>query len=299
MTTTAEALSPADALRRIAARVPEHSASAEWAREPFHAHAHDAYWTVATDARVIAAAAGLLSPFQLNSAGARRVSPFLADFGAEDVVPEPLLREWAGAPVWSVPCPSCKGTCADEHVYCSFCDGDGDVYPGPRLGRLHRQYLDRNLLALALAACPAGDGLVRAAWAAIAKQDAAPLLLEPEGESPPWRVVLMPIKPSPDTLAESEKEHGPCAPFGAGLVDEDWLRWNDKCVLRLARGVVSGAWGDLPILADALRDAGCDRPELIDCCRPGLSRSWVALLIALDARVFDPTGSDWSVPAPP
>ena len=33
MTTTEPALSPADALRRIAARVPEHSAPAEWARE--------------------------------------------------------------------------------------------------------------------------------------------------------------------------------------------------------------------------------------------------------------------------
>ena len=51
-------------------------------------------------------------------------------------------------------------------------------------------------------------------------------------------------------------------------VEESWLRWNDGCVVKLARGIYDGQrWLDLPILADALLDAGCDDEELLAHCR--------------------------------
>jgi hypothetical protein len=46
------------------------------------------------------------------------------------------------------------------------------------------------------------------------------------------------------------------------------LAWNDGTVLRLAQGVYEErAFEQLPILADALLDAGCEQEELIGHCR--------------------------------
>jgi FHA domain-containing protein len=66
-------------------------------------------------------------------------------------------------------------------------------------------------------------------------------------------------------------------------VDPAWLRWNDATVPRLARSIYANrlylalpgeelydnpAWfADLPILHDALLDAGCDDPDILDHCR--------------------------------
>jgi hypothetical protein len=53
-------------------------------------------------------------------------------------------------------------------------------------------------------------------------------------------------------------------------VDPAWLAWNEATVRRLARGIDSaGAFDRLPILADALEEAGCaDRILLEHCRRP-------------------------------
>ncbi|HKI33489.1 MAG TPA: hypothetical protein VKA46_16660 [Gemmataceae bacterium] len=49
----------------------------------------------------------------------------------------------------------------------------------------------------------------------------------------------------------------------AGL-DADVLRWNDGTVSRIAHGIYEDrAWGRMPILADALLDAGCGGEELL------------------------------------
>jgi hypothetical protein len=46
------------------------------------------------------------------------------------------------------------------------------------------------------------------------------------------------------------------------------LGWGDRAVPRLAEGVYTeGAFGRLPILADALLDAGCEDEELTQHCR--------------------------------
>jgi hypothetical protein len=42
------------------------------------------------------------------------------------------------------------------------------------------------------------------------------------------------------------------------------LRWNDRLVAQLAQAIYDeGRWQDLPLLADALLDAGCDNEEVL------------------------------------
>jgi hypothetical protein len=53
--------------------------------------------------------------------------------------------------------------------------------------------------------------------------------------------------------------------------DPAWLTWNHGTVPAIARHVYDDrAFHDLPILADALEDAGCTNTDLLDHCRgPG------------------------------
>jgi carbon storage regulator CsrA len=65
------------------------------------------------------------------------------------------------------------------------------------------------------------------------------------------------------------------------LVDPDWLT---TTVVALARGMSeSGDYSALPILADALQDAGCDNDAVLGHCRDAAAAagrgSWVVDLI--------------------
>jgi hypothetical protein len=52
------------------------------------------------------------------------------------------------------------------------------------------------------------------------------------------------------------------------LVKEPILTWNDGCVPKLARAVFDGRrFDDLPILADALEESGCQDRQILDHCR--------------------------------
>jgi carbon storage regulator CsrA len=53
--------------------------------------------------------------------------------------------------------------------------------------------------------------------------------------------------------------------------DPAWLSWNDGTVVRLAQSIADKqAWHDLPVLADALEEAGCTDPRIVSHCRqPG------------------------------
>ena len=61
------------------------------------------------------------------------------------------------------------------------------------------------------------------------------------------------------------------------------LAWNDGTVRRIAEGIYDErAFGRLPILADALLDAGCDDEELMQHCRsagPHVRGCWVIDLL--------------------
>jgi hypothetical protein len=60
-------------------------------------------------------------------------------------------------------------------------------------------------------------------------------------------------------------------PFRDVTVDPTWLTWNDRTVLRLAQTIYDQrAYDRMPILADALEDAGCDNADILNHCRePG------------------------------
>jgi hypothetical protein len=59
-----------------------------------------------------------------------------------------------------------------------------------------------------------------------------------------------------------------CCPIN---VDPTWLRWNDGTVRKIAVSIAADkTFGDLPILADALQEAGCDRDVILAHCRAGV-----------------------------
>ena len=82
-----------------------------------------------------------------------------------------------------------------------------------------------------------------------------------------------------------------------GLVDPVWLAWNDGIVTRIAQSIDAlGRFGDLPILHDALLDAGCDSEAILQHLRsPGTHTRgcWVVdLLLGRDDHDY------WGVLAP-
>jgi hypothetical protein len=57
-------------------------------------------------------------------------------------------------------------------------------------------------------------------------------------------------------------------PFRPVAVADGWLCWNEGCVVKLARAIYQEqAFADLPVLADALEDAGCADERILGHCR--------------------------------
>jgi hypothetical protein len=66
-------------------------------------------------------------------------------------------------------------------------------------------------------------------------------------------------------------------------VKSAWLAWNDGTIPKLAQAIYEKRrFGDLPILADALEEAGCDNIDILTHCRqPGehVRGCWVVDLL--------------------
>ena len=66
-------------------------------------------------------------------------------------------------------------------------------------------------------------------------------------------------------------------------LDPAWLEWRDGTVVHLARGICEErAFDRLPVLADALEEAGCTGPAILARCRqdgPSPHGCWVIDLI--------------------
>ncbi len=60
-------------------------------------------------------------------------------------------------------------------------------------------------------------------------------------------------------------------PFRDVRIDPGWLAWGNGIIPALARGIrEDGAWDCMPVLGDALEEAGCDDDALLRHCRePG------------------------------
>jgi hypothetical protein len=72
-------------------------------------------------------------------------------------------------------------------------------------------------------------------------------------------------------------------PGAQKTIDPRWLGWNEGCVVRIAQGIYDDKrFQDMPILADALLDAGCDDEVILAHCRePGehVRGCWVIDLV--------------------
>jgi hypothetical protein len=53
-------------------------------------------------------------------------------------------------------------------------------------------------------------------------------------------------------------------PFHPVPNDPCWLQWNDGCISQIARAIYGeGDFGRMPVLADALEDAGCSNADIL------------------------------------
>ena len=72
-------------------------------------------------------------------------------------------------------------------------------------------------------------------------------------------------------------------PFRSATLDPAWLAWQGGTILKLAQAIYQDrAFDSLPILADALEEAGCTKPDMLAHCRePGVHvrGCWVVDLI--------------------
>jgi hypothetical protein len=70
---------------------------------------------------------------------------------------------------------------------------------------------------------------------------------------------------------------------GTPSIERAWLTWNDGTVVKLAQSIYDGRrFDDLPILADALEEAGCNDEEILAHCRgpgPHVRGCWVVDLL--------------------
>jgi hypothetical protein len=61
------------------------------------------------------------------------------------------------------------------------------------------------------------------------------------------------------------------------------LAWNNGTVVKMAQAIYEEhAFGRMPVLADALEEAGCDSPDILTHCRNGAEHArgcWVIDLL--------------------
>ena len=72
-------------------------------------------------------------------------------------------------------------------------------------------------------------------------------------------------------------------PFRPVTINPTWFAWNDDMVRKIAQAIYDErAFDRLPILADALTDAGCDNADILNHCRsegPHVKGCWVVDLL--------------------
>src|SRR5262249_12456952 len=89
---------------------------------------------------------------------------------------------------------------------------------------------------------------------------------------------LVEEKPDADLLREIFGN-----PFRAFSVDSPWLKWNRGAVANLAQSIYDDrTFEQMPILADALEEAGCTDADILSHCRgpgPHVRGCWVVDLL--------------------
>jgi hypothetical protein len=123
--------------------------------------------------------------------------------------------------------------------------------------------------------------LIATASAVLSTTNVWALLLECLGQIPcDWRL------PAGDELARFGRHilydiFGSLA-FRPVVIDPLWLAWNDGTISRLAEKIYDDRTFDrLPILADALEDAGCSEADIVNHCRQPGEHVWGCWVVDL------------------
>jgi cell wall assembly regulator SMI1 len=89
--------------------------------------------------------------------------------------------------------------------------------------------------------------------------------------------VRKPIPRHPHDMLREWRQQGRWPPRCGSVVEPSshdvqfWRAWNNGTVIDLARGIRDqGRTDEVPLLADALEDAGCTQADLLDLCRNGI-----------------------------
>jgi hypothetical protein len=84
---------------------------------------------------------------------------------------------------------------------------------------------------------------------------------------------------------EDGKENLDGSPLGTVTFNPEWLQWNKGTVSKIAYAIKADrSYGDLPILGDALEEAGCYDPRILQHLRADIthdSRCWVLRMLAV------------------
>jgi hypothetical protein len=232
----------------------------QWAQTPCHVTCHGQDWTVATDSRGLVAFAGRLASYSTGGAEADLAvaSVFKPETVWRETIALDLVRRWCGPPEF-----------------------DREIAEARRSEFLGLT-LDLNLVGCFLAGVEAET--VKLGW----KASGAPLVIEPElaaSAQPPWKVLVMP-------MVEHAQQVHEVPLLGADSVDATWLAWQHGALLGLARDIAKRkAFELLPILGDALEEAGCaESAFLAHCRRPGLHHDSCWLVDLLITRGSEASG---------
>jgi hypothetical protein len=138
-----------------------------------------------------------------------------------------------------------------------------------RVYQRREQTAEGTLMSAVALACEQGSSSI-----SIAARNAA------EGESFPY---------DPTRVAGARREQAlllRCIlgnPFYATSLNQTWLAWNDAATFKLAQAIYGQRCFDrLPILGDALEDAGCQSADILTHCRsqePHVRGCWVIDLL--------------------
>jgi hypothetical protein len=196
----------------------------------------------------------------------RRIWPLLTDPRSRKALD--LAEQWA------------EGRATEEGLAAAHDDATAAANDGYWQARSPGTYAENLATRATLAAAQAVCSVVEGSYAEVAEQAARASAHQAAA------VVLFARDDEPAAERASQSAHraqeagqasllrdifGP-PPFGSyGPVDFSVLRWNDGTVVRIARGIYEeGAFERMPVLADALLDAGCDRDDMLEHLRsPG------------------------------
>jgi hypothetical protein len=227
----------------------------------------------------------------LNSTDLEAMLAFLQDKGPE--------QGWLSCSCWRVRCRQQRGFCPAYRKFRLFshayCQRVMHLLPHPDcqkvLGILADYIEDATELTSYEAAysafdqtrrsrfpkgATAGDGAWNALYCAVHRR-----WLERYDDyyaSDRWRVVSVVTRDAASSTGQDEARAQAQLlrdivgnPFHPVLIHSGWLAWNDRVVPKLARTIYDEHTSDrLPILADALEEAGCDNADILNHLRgPG------------------------------